>query len=49
MTASQRAALLDMCAAILRCDCATPDMRFRARNLQIRVSLEGSFLGNLFA
>jgi len=49
MSASQRAALLDMCAAILRCDCATPDMRFRARNLQIRVSLEGSFLGSLFA
>ncbi|MGU3665831.1 hypothetical protein ACLBX9_16755 [Methylobacterium sp. A49B] len=48
MMPAQRSALLDLCAAILRCDCATPDMRFRARNLQIRVSLEGS-LGSIFA
>ncbi|MGU3667985.1 hypothetical protein ACLBX9_27680 [Methylobacterium sp. A49B] len=48
MNAAQRAALLDLCVAILRCDCAMPDMRFRARNLQIWVSLEGS-LGSIFA
>lgn len=48
MTPGQRAALLDLCAAILACDRATPDMRFRARNLQIHVSLEGS-LGSIFA
>ncbi|MDH2313126.1 hypothetical protein [Methylobacterium brachiatum] len=42
MSASQRAALLDLCAAILRCDCAAPDIRFRARNLQICVALSGT-------
>jgi hypothetical protein len=48
MTASQRTALLDMCAAILRCDCAPADIRFRARSLQIRVALDGA-LGSIFA
>ena len=49
MTPDQRSALLDLCAAILACDCASPDMRFRARNLQVRVSLDGSLLGSIFA
>lgn len=42
MSASQRAALLDLCAAILRCDCAPADIRFRARNLQIWAALSGT-------
>ncbi|MCJ2054016.1 hypothetical protein [Methylobacterium sp. J-070] len=48
MTASQRAALLDLCAAILRCDCATPDMRFRAESLQFRLAFDASFFRSIF-
>lgn len=48
MTPGQRAVLLDMTAAILRCDCAPADIRFRARSLQIRIALDGA-LGRIFA
>lgn len=40
MNAAQRAATIEMCAAILRCSTCTPDMRFRARNLQVCVALD---------
>lgn len=48
MTPAQRAALLDLTAAILRCDCAPADIRFRARNLQIHIALDGA-LSRIFA
>lgn len=47
MTAAQRAATIEMCAAILRCDCAPPDIRVRARTLQMQVALTGA-LGSIF-
>lgn len=40
MTAPQRAATIEMCAAILRCSSCPPDIRFRARNLQVCVALD---------
>lgn len=49
MTDSQRAALLDLTRAILACDCAPKDIRFRAQSLQFRLALDGSFLGSIFA
>lgn len=42
MTVAQRTATLEMCAAILRCDCAPPDIRVRARTLQMQVALQGA-------
>jgi len=48
MSASQRAALLDLCTAILRCDCATPDMRFRAESLQFRMAFDDGFFRSIF-
>ena len=42
MTASQRAALTEMMGAILACDCATPDIRFRAENLRARLTFDFS-------
>lgn len=41
MTASQRAALLALCAAVLRCDCAPADIRFRARSLENHLVVDG--------
>lgn len=48
MTPGQRSALLDLCAAILRCDCATPDMRFRAESLRFRMAFDASFFRSIF-
>ena len=48
MTDTQRAALLGLCAAILACDCATPDMRFRAESLQFRMAFDASFFRSIF-
>jgi len=48
MTRSQRAALVEMTSAILKCDCASPEMRARASNLRLRLSL-GAVLGGIFA
>ncbi|MFB0491289.1 hypothetical protein ABIE45_003875 [Methylobacterium sp. OAE515] len=41
MTASQRTALLRMCRSILACDCAPPDIRFRARSLENHLVVDG--------
>lgn len=48
MTTGQRAALLDMAAAILRCDCAPPDIRFRAESLRFRLAFDASFFRSIF-
>ena len=43
MTPSQRAATYQMCAAILACASCTPDLAFRARNLQACVTLDAAW------
>lgn len=48
MSASQRAALLDLCAAIQRCDCAPDDIRFRAHSLQFRLAFDAAFFRSIF-
>jgi hypothetical protein len=48
MTVSQRAALLDLCAAIQRCDCAPADIRLRAESLQFRLAFDASFHRSIF-
>jgi len=48
MTAAQRSALLDLCAAIQRCDCAPADIRLRAHNLQFRLAFDATFFRSIF-
>ncbi|MCJ2068126.1 hypothetical protein MKK75_04755 [Methylobacterium sp. J-030] len=48
MTAAQRSALLDLCAAIQRCDCAPTDLRFRANSLQFRLAFDTAFFRSIF-
>lgn len=48
MTPGQRAALLDMTAAILRCECTPPDIRFRAESLRFQLAFDASFLRSIF-
>lgn len=54
MTDSQRSALAGMVKAILACDCAPADIRFRAQNLQFCLAADaldrrfGHVFGHVF-
>ncbi len=47
MTASQRAALIDLMDAILACDCAPAGMQNRAHALRFKLAV-GAMLGDIF-